>query len=47
MRKLVCLVSLFLVVSLMFAVGAWAGSSMERILKKGEVAIGTSAHNLR
>jgi polar amino acid transport system substrate-binding protein len=42
MRKLVCLVSLFLMVSLLFAVNASAGSAMERILKKGEVAIGTS-----
>lgn len=42
MRKLVCLVSLFLVVSLLFAVGASAGSALERIMKKGELAVGTS-----
>jgi polar amino acid transport system substrate-binding protein len=42
MKKLVCLVSLFLVVSLLFAVNALAGSTLERIAKKGELAVGTS-----
>ncbi|MGE5838310.1 MAG: transporter substrate-binding domain-containing protein [Deltaproteobacteria bacterium] len=42
MRKLVSLVSLFFVVSLMFAVAASAGSALDRILKKGELAVGTS-----
>jgi len=42
MRKLVCLVSLFLMVSLIGAGSAWAGSALDRIVKKGELVIGTS-----
>lgn len=42
MRKLVCLVSLFLMVSLLFSVSALAGSALDRIIKKGELAVGTS-----
>jgi polar amino acid transport system substrate-binding protein len=42
MRKLVCLVFLILMVSLVFATGASAGSALERIMKKGELAVGTS-----
>jgi len=42
MRKLVCLVSLILMVSLVFATGASAGSALDRIIKKGELAVGTS-----
>jgi polar amino acid transport system substrate-binding protein len=42
MRKLVFLVSLFLMASLIFAGGASAGSTLERIIKKGELAVGTS-----
>ena len=42
MKKLVCLVSLFLMVSLLFAGSALAGSAMDRIIKKGELAVGTS-----
>ena len=42
MKKLVCLVSLFLMVSLLFAGSASAGSALDRIIKKGELAVGTS-----
>ena len=42
MRKTVGLVCLFLVVFLLFAVNASAGSALDRILKKGELAVGTS-----
>jgi len=42
MKRIFFLLSLLLVVSLIFAVGASAGSALERILKKGELAVGTS-----
>ena len=42
MRRIFCFVSVVLLVSLMFAVGASAGSALERITKKGELAVGTS-----
>lgn len=42
MKKLICLVSLFLMVSLLVSGSALAGSTLERIVKKGELAVGTS-----
>lgn len=42
MKKALVFVSVLLVVSLLFAVNASAGSAMERIVKKGELAVGTS-----
>jgi polar amino acid transport system substrate-binding protein len=42
MKKRMFLVATFLVLSLTIVVGASAGSSMERITKKGELVVGTS-----
>ena len=42
MKKLFFFVSVLFLMSLMVSTGASAGSSMERIIKKGEVAVGTS-----
>lgn len=42
MRKIFFFVSVVFLLSLMVSTGASAGSSMERIIKKGEVAVGTS-----
>jgi polar amino acid transport system substrate-binding protein len=42
MKKTFCFISICFVLSLILAGGASAGSSMERIMKKGEVAVGTS-----
>ena len=42
MRKACCFVSFLLAVSLVFADVALAGSTMERIVKKGELVVGTT-----
>jgi polar amino acid transport system substrate-binding protein len=42
MRKIFFFVSVVFLLSLMVSTGASAGSSMERIIKKGELAVGTS-----
>jgi polar amino acid transport system substrate-binding protein len=42
MRKIFFFVSVLFLLSLIVAAGASAGSSMERIIKKGELAVGTS-----
>lgn len=42
MKKLFFFVSVLFLMSLMVSTGASAGSSMERIIKKGELAVGTS-----
>ena len=42
MKKPLFIVSVFLVLSLMFAASALAGSTLQGILKKGEVTVGTS-----
>jgi polar amino acid transport system substrate-binding protein len=42
MKRKSFLVSLVLAVSLVFVAGAWAGTAMERIVKKGELVVGTS-----
>jgi polar amino acid transport system substrate-binding protein len=42
MKKTFFVVCLVFVLSLMFAAGASAGSTLERIMKKGELAVGTS-----
>jgi len=42
MKKTFCFISICIVLSLILAAGASAGSSMERIIKKGELAVGTS-----
>ena len=42
MKKIFFFVSVLFLLSLMVAAGASAGSSMERVIKKGELAVGTS-----
>ena len=42
MKKTPIFVALFLVLSLTFAMSASAGSALDRIMKKGELAVGTS-----
>jgi polar amino acid transport system substrate-binding protein len=42
MKKVFILVSLFLALFLAFASGASAGSALQRIMKKGELAVGTT-----
>jgi len=42
MKKLFFFVSAFCLLSLMVATGASAGSALDRIMKKGELAVGTS-----
>ena len=42
MKKSFCFISICIVLSLILAAGASAGSALERITKKGELAVGTS-----
>jgi polar amino acid transport system substrate-binding protein len=42
MKKTFLLVSMVFVLSLAVVAGAWAGTTMERIVKKGELVVGTS-----
>jgi polar amino acid transport system substrate-binding protein len=42
MKRLLSFISVLLLSSLIVATGALAGSALERIIKKGEVAVGTS-----
>jgi polar amino acid transport system substrate-binding protein len=42
MKKLILFVSVLFLLSLMVAAGASAGSALDRIIKKGELAVGTS-----
>jgi polar amino acid transport system substrate-binding protein len=42
MKKTFLLVSMVFVLSLAVVMGAWAGTAMERITKKGELVVGTS-----
>jgi polar amino acid transport system substrate-binding protein len=42
MKRKLFLVSLVLVLCLAVVTGAWAGTAMERIVKKGELVVGTS-----